>query len=146
MRWKALLAHGGARWAIAALLVSAVASTAAVVAPAGAQALAASLYSSTQAARGGEVYATNCAVCHGPELTGGGGAPALRGPDFLFGWSPKTTKDLVNFISTNMPPGQGHTLPDAQYVDAAAFILSTNGFKAGSADLTLSSPRPIAAP
>lgn len=105
-----------------------------------------SLFSEIQATRGGEVLASHCAVCHGAELTGGGGAPSLNGPDFLFGWSQKTTKDLVEYISNTMPPGQSHALTDREYEDAAAYILKVNGFQAGDSALRPTNPIPIGEP
>lgn len=104
------------------------------------------LFSGGQAARGGEVFASHCAVCHGSELTGGGGSPTLNGPDFLFGWSKKTTKELVEYIATNMPPGQGHSLTDPEYEDVAAYILSANGFPAGQSPLAAVASKPIGQP
>jgi len=105
-----------------------------------------SLFSEDQARRGGVVLETHCAVCHGAQLTGGGGSPPLQGPDFLFGWSAKTTTELVEYISTSMPPGQGHSLSDQQYEDVTAYILGANGFPAGQTLLTPENPKPIGEP
>ncbi|QGY79246.1 PQQ-binding-like beta-propeller repeat protein [Sphingorhabdus lacus] len=105
-----------------------------------------SLFSEDQATRGKVVYASHCAVCHGFELTGGGGSPTLKGPDFLFGWSRKSTKDLVDYISVNMPPGQGRSLSGQEYEDVAAYILGANGFRAGQSPLTATTLRVIDQP
>jgi alcohol dehydrogenase (cytochrome c) len=105
-----------------------------------------SLFAAPQAKRGGAAYATHCAVCHGFELTGGGGSPALAGPDFLFGWSQKTTKDLVDYISVNMPPGQGRSLSGQEYEDVTAYILGANGFPAGQSPLTSTTAQVIGQP
>ena len=101
------------------------------------------LFSAAQAARGGEISGAHCAMCHGAELTGGGGSPPLQGPDFLFGWSPKTTTDLVEYISEKMPPGLGHSLTEQQYEDVSAYILSANGFPAGPSPLNPANPKRI---
>jgi mono/diheme cytochrome c family protein len=133
-------------WAAAALFAG---SAAAVYAPvsAGPPVRAdTSLFSEVQAARGSEVAANHCAVCHGAELTGGGGAPSLKGPDFLFGWSGKTTKELVEYIASTMPPGQGRSLTEQEYEDAAAYILGTNGFPAGQSSLSAATATLIGQP
>lgn len=103
-------------------------------------------FSKAQATRGGEISLAHCAMCHGAELTGGGGSPPLQGPDFLFGWSSKTTKDLVEYISEKMPPGLGHSLTEQQYEDVSAYILSANGFPAGPSPLNPADPKHIGEP
>lgn len=95
-----------------------------------------SLFSEQQAVRGSKVLGTHCAVCHGAGLTGGGGSPPLQGPDFIFGWSSRTTRELVDYIATKMPPGQAHSLTAQEYEDVSAYILSANGFKAGDKPLS----------
>lgn len=137
------------RWAVRVAPILLVVSAVAFVAPLNAEPPAGTdtpLFSAVQATRGGPVVAAHCAVCHGSELTGGGGAPSLNGPDFLFGWSKKTTTELVEYIATNMPPGQGHSLPDRDYEDATAYILSVNGFPAGVSDLTPAKAKTIGVP
>jgi alcohol dehydrogenase (cytochrome c) len=136
-------------WAVGAAALLSVSAVTLVFAPASAQppVLAdVTMYSESQAIRGSEVSANYCAACHGAELTGGGGAPTLKGPDFLFGWSKKTTKDLVEYIADRMPPGQGHSLTDQEYEDVTAYILSANGFQAGQSDLASATSKPIGQP
>lgn len=137
------------RWAARAALVLLMGGMAVNFTPLSAEATSrmdSSLFSEDQAKRGSVVLETHCAVCHGAQLTGGGGSPPLQGPDFLFGWSAKTTKELVEYIATNMPPGQGHSLTDQQYEDVTAYILGANGFPAGQTPLTPANPRPIGEP
>lgn len=105
-----------------------------------------SLFSEAQATRGGTVYATRCAVCHGTELTGGGGSPPLKGPDFLFGWSSKSTTALVEYISVKMPPGQKGLLSGQENEDVTAYILRANGFPAGRSPLSPATSKPIGEP
>jgi hypothetical protein len=38
-------------------------------------------------------------------------------------------------MKMNMPPGQGGSLTDPQYVDVVAAVLKGNGFPEGTADL-----------
>lgn len=137
------------RRAARAVTVLSIGGLAVVFAPLSAQApvaAVASLFTEAQATRGAEVYGAHCAVCHGAELTGGGGAPALSGPDFLFGWSRKSTKDLTDFIANNMPPGESQSLSDQEYEDISAYVLSANGFKAGHTALAPAAPKPIGEP
>ena len=136
-------------WAVRAVPVLFLSGCAAVSPPVSEEATTPadnSRFTEVQASRGGEVFGANCAVCHGAALTGGGGAPPLRGPDFLFGWSAKTSKDLVDYISTTMPPGQAHFLTQGEYEDVAAYILSANNFPAGQTPLSPASPKLIGRP
>ena len=97
------------------------------------------VYTETQAARGENAYAQNCARCHGETLGGGGAAPMLYTLEFLDRWREDVLSSLFQFIQTSMPlapgPGPGG-LKQSQYLDIAAFILSRNDFPAGSSELT----------
>lgn len=137
------------RWSVRSAATLLVSACAAVYPPVSADAsgpVDSALFSELQASRGSEVYGANCAVCHGAALTGGGGAPTLQGPDFLFGWSAKSTTQLVEYISSAMPPGQAHSLTGEEYEDVTAYILGVNGFPAGQADLSPATPKPIGQP
>ncbi len=80
-------------------------------------------------AAGEEVYAQNCAVCHG-----GGGAgqktadgvtvfPPLWGErSYNWGAGMSSIANAAGFIKANMPLGRGNTLTDQQAWDVAAFI------------------------
>ena len=56
-------------------------------------------------------YSQKCAVCHGAQLQGGG-APALKGREFVALWNGKLLKNFYNYIHTNMPLGQVGELRD----------------------------------
>jgi mono/diheme cytochrome c family protein len=84
------------------------------------------VYSAAQAERGEKRYADQCAMCHGAEMTGGGGVPGLAGVEFLFGWNNKSLADLLEYLKQNMPPTQPGGLSDTQYAEVIAAILKAN--------------------
>lgn len=80
-------------------------------------------------ARGADVYAKNCAACHGDDGQGTKNAdgsyafPPLWGPQ-SFNWGAGMGKvaNAAGFIKANMPLGQGYSLTDQQAWDVAAFV------------------------
>lgn len=79
-------------------------------------------------ARGAQVYAQHCALCHGP---GGQGQshdgrtvfPPLWGPNsFNWGAGMHDIRNAAGFIKANMPLGLGGTLTDQQAWDVATFM------------------------
>jgi cytochrome c len=98
-----------------------------------------------QADLGKNLYAENCASCHGDSGEGGvtnrGTVPPVVGPTALPLAPPpgaryrkqqlRTARDLFDFVKATMPPGMGETLPDQDYLAITAFLLKANG-----ADLT----------
>jgi len=75
------------------------------------------------AARGGEVFRTTCAACHGPEGQGGPGIPALWGPrSYSVGASMAREERAASFIWHNMPYGRPKSLTPQQAFDVAAFV------------------------
>lgn len=92
------------------------------------------VYTDAQSARGGALYAQQCASCHNADLSGSGG-PALAGSDFLGVWDKMTLADLVEKIETSMPSSAPGSLSREQSTDLVAFMLKTNKFPAGSTDL-----------
>ena len=95
-----------------------------------------------QADRGRILFAANCAECHGGNLEGGE-STALIGEAFWAGWSQQTVGDLLAYVSKNMPRSEDGTLAGTlsagTYAEIVAHILRTNGFPAGSQELTASS-------
>ena len=59
----------------------------------------------------------------------------LAGDKFWEGFTQKTVGDLLTFVSTSMPNGNGGSLAAATYNDLVALILKSNGFPAGTAEL-----------
>jgi len=93
------------------------------------------VYTEEQANRGRQGYADQCASCHGPELTGGEMAPALAGGDFMAGWDGLTVGDLFERIRISMPQNAPGSLSGQQNADILAFVLASNKFPSGSAEL-----------
>jgi mono/diheme cytochrome c family protein len=93
------------------------------------------VYTAEQARRGAELYANQCASCHGLALTGGESAPALTGGDFMSNWSGLTAADLFDRIRTTMPADRAGTLTRAQTASVLAHILNVGEFPAGKTEL-----------
>ena len=106
-----------------------------VVRVTGQQTTAAGPYTAAQATAGRAVYQASCASCHNADLSGLN-APALAGLQFTGSWGERTTADLVAFMQGAMPPDNPGSLGEAAYLNVAAFILDTNGARAGNQPLT----------
>src|SRR5205814_9646793 len=120
-------------WAGAA--VSAAAS-AVVLSAAGQQTSVTPSFTAEQVGAGRPVFQTNCATCHGADLSGGPYAPPLAGRAFVDVWSKRSTLDLIESIRT-MPPANPRMFDDDARLNLAAYILQTNGIAARPGRLTL---------
>jgi alcohol dehydrogenase (cytochrome c) len=100
------------------------------------------ILTAAQVAAGAASYKQNCASCHLPDLAGQNEAPQLAGGNFMNTWRGRTTRDLIEYMSATMPPGQP-SLAEADYVNIAAFILRSNGAAMGSQPLMASAAVPI---
>jgi mono/diheme cytochrome c family protein len=90
-------------------------------------------YTDAQAERAKGEFGASCARCH--TLTADGARP-LVGPQFWQVNTQKTVGDLLKFVSTNMPNGQGAgSLSASSYNDLVALILKSNGFPPGPAEV-----------
>ena len=91
-------------------------------------------------ARGVEVFAKQCAQCHGPKGEGMPPVPKLVGADpvnFGFGDDPKLTKTIGNYwpyattlydyINRAMPFATPGVLPPADVYSVVAYLLAENG-------------------
>jgi alcohol dehydrogenase (cytochrome c) len=85
------------------------------------------LTSTGQAELGRAAYAEHCASCHGPDMTNGQFAPALKGPAFLTRWGDQSLDPLLTYMHRSMPPVDPGGLPDGTYAAIAAFIWQQNG-------------------
>src|SRR6266850_7584044 len=105
-------------------------------------------YTPAQAERGQKAYAVNCAGCHQADLSGKGEVPALKGDGFMERWHDYSVKPLFDMIRTEMPPLRFRTpetkpLPDEMYVDIITHIFKTNGFPAGTTELSENAFGPV---
>jgi mono/diheme cytochrome c family protein len=92
------------------------------------------VYSAGQAARGQEIYKSQCAECHGNTMEGTSGPP-LVGDLFLSNWSARPLTNLVDKIHKTMPFNLPGSLSRKQAIDLAAYILESGKFPAGQAEL-----------
>src|SRR4051812_17963569 len=65
------------------------------------------VYTEAQASRAQTTFGASCAECH--TLSGLGEGP-LSGDPFWEGYSQRTVADLITFVKTNMPNGNGNSL------------------------------------
>src|SRR5687767_14723115 len=92
------------------------------------------VYTEEQAARATAVFGSTCSNCH---TLGTEGNRPLSGPALMDSFTQKTVGDLLNYVRTNMPNGvNAGTLPAATYNDLVALILKSNGFPAGTTEVT----------
>ena len=90
------------------------------------------VYTDAQAARGTMAFGQSCSNCH--TLAAQGKGP-LTGDKFWEGFAQRTVGDLLTFVRTNMPNGNGGSLPASTYNDLVAIILKSNGFPGGMVEL-----------
>jgi mono/diheme cytochrome c family protein len=91
------------------------------------------VFTDAQADRAAGVFSQSCERCH---TLGSQGNRPLSGEKFWEGYTQKTVADLLTYVKTNMPNGQGGSLPAATYNDLVALILKSNGFPAGASELS----------
>jgi len=93
------------------------------------------VYTEQQAARGQQVYARACAVCHLDNLQGDSVSPTLVGPAFFARFPDATALDMVTAIRSAMPQNAPDSLGDQAYVDLVSYLLKVNGNRPGSSEL-----------
>lgn len=118
-------------------------TSAAVVRLTGSQASNTGPFTTGQADAGRAAYASACASCHGATLQGAFEAPPLAGTSFLSVWRARSTRDLVDYIATRMPPDRSAALDEANSLAMAAYILEANGATPGTDALTRTTALPI---
>lgn len=77
-----------------------------------------------QIAAGREVYAAECAQCHGQNGEGGSGPLLIGGNKRIASY--QTTKRLYDYVSTTMPFDQPGSLTADQYWNVIAYLLDAN--------------------
>ena len=88
-----------------------------------------------QALRGKTLFLAQCATCHADNLQGIGSAPPLAGGAFLAKWSTSSVRDLYDRLRTTMPQNAPGSLNNPSYADLTAYLLRSNNFPAGTAEL-----------
>lgn len=116
------------------VIMTAAASAAVVARAQNTKSVWSGVYSETQATAGETLFSDYCANCHGDDLAGVEGAPALAGSTFLQTWHGATLKKLFERIES-MPPKNPKSLTPKQYADVLAYLLSANRFPAGTTPL-----------
>jgi hypothetical protein len=93
------------------------------------------VYSGAQAERGRMSFNSSCLRCHGDKLQGNT-APALSGDRFFTTWGGEPVASLFAKIRDTMPPNFGTSIDDQVKLDIVTYILQTNGYPAGTGELT----------
>jgi len=95
------------------------------------------VYTAAQAERGkANFLAGRCGGCHQLDLSGDRG-PALKGDAFLSHWENGPLNSLFKKISETMPPNSANDTTDEAKIDIVAYLLQSNGFPPGKAELKL---------
>ena len=93
------------------------------------------VFTAEQATAGKAAFAKVCAACHMPDLSGNNEVPPLAGMVFMDTWGTRTTKELFDYMSAEMPRGGTPQTVDT-YLALTSFILQSNGAAAGDAPFT----------
>jgi mono/diheme cytochrome c family protein len=91
------------------------------------------VYTEAQAERGTPAFNQSCANCH--TLSSDGNGP-LSGDKFWGTYSQRTVGELLTYVRDYMPNGNGNSLPASTYNELVALILKSNGFPAGTRELS----------
>lgn len=99
------------------------------------------VYASSQASRGATLFASKCRRCHSSESFSNAEALALKGSLFMTRWREDSVQNLFNRMKSFMPPsasgGDSVKLPDQEYLDILAFLMQSNEFPPGDAELSI---------
>jgi plastocyanin len=93
------------------------------------------LYTDAQAERGETAYNQRCSTCHTADLNAGGVVPPLAGDAFIRPWRGRALVDLFERIRITMPPESPGGLSRDVYLDILAYLLQSNGLRAGRQEL-----------
>lgn len=93
------------------------------------------VYTEEQAKRGEALYYERCGACHGPSLEGGDMTPPLVGGTFTSTWNDLALSELFERIRITMPLDRPSTLSRQQTADVLSFLLKSNKWPAGQAEL-----------
>jgi alcohol dehydrogenase (cytochrome c) len=96
-------------------------------------------YTAEQAQAGASVYEESCGLCHQPDMSGAGEAPALAGPNFRNSWGSRPVGELLDYSRRSMPVSAPGSLSEDQYAAVVAYIIQENGVGPGAEPLSFSS-------
>ena len=104
--------------------------------PASSQSIWDGVFSAEQTQRGDVLYQEHCASCHGAELVSSDpDYPNLTAPQFRWNWGKKTLAERLQRVRSSMPPNAKNSLAPQEYLDVITFILKSNGYPAGAAEI-----------
>lgn len=89
-------------------------------------------YTREQAEAGRLAYASNCVMCHGPNLSDGPLGAPLKGPAFMQKYGGRSVLELFTLTRTTMPTANPGSLAPATYAALVAYMLQENAIVAGS--------------
>jgi alcohol dehydrogenase (cytochrome c) len=92
-------------------------------------------FTTEQAAAGRAAFEQQCSTCHGTNLRQLPEA-LLSGREFTAKWGSRPASELIASIRSTMPPTNPGGLPEAAYVNIAAYLLQANGASADGRALT----------
>jgi len=92
-------------------------------------------FTTQQADAGADIYAQRCTICHGANLRQLPDA-LIGGPEFVAKWDERGANELLEQISTAMPPEAPGSLGAAAYANVTAYLLQVNGGVADEEPLT----------
>lgn len=93
---------------------------------------------------GRAAYLQNCAACHGPALTDGQFAPALKGTAFLAKWGGAHADEFDRYVRNSMPPANAGALDAGTYAAVIGYILENNGVAPSANLASVTIPKPPA--
>jgi len=82
---------------------------------------------------GHNVFANNCAVCHGSDARGAKGYPNLTDADWLYGGTPEQVLATIRNGRGGVMPPLGAALGDAGVDEVTSYVLTLSGGKADAA-------------
>lgn len=85
------------------------------------------VFTAAQAARGGELYALNCASCHSPATH--------ASPAFVAKWTGHPLAELYQYMNQEMPKENPGGLSAKEYTLVLAYLLKMNGMPTGRSEL-----------
>jgi cytochrome c oxidase cbb3-type subunit 3 len=79
------------------------------------------------------LYANNCAMCHGSDARGAKGFPSLTDGDWLYGGAPDTVLATISYGRNGIMPPWGEALGEQGVEEVVAYVLTLSGLQAPAA-------------